>query len=62
MYTHLPLSKRLRVNTHHVTEGVAKEDGMTIEQSPVSTPMTGLRENTQVTDHHHTLEGLTSEP
>lgn len=34
--------------THHTTEGMAKEDGMTVEQGPVSTPLTRLSGNAQV--------------
>lgn len=37
----------MSAGTHHVTEGVAKEDGMTIEKGPVSTPLTGLTGRTQ---------------
>lgn len=33
--------------THHVAEGVAEEDGMTIEKGPVSTPLTGLTGSTK---------------
>lgn len=32
----------MSASTNHVTEGVAKEDGMTIEKGPVSTPLAGL--------------------
>lgn len=46
-------SSRCIAGTHHITKGVAKEDGMTIEQGPVATPLTRLTGNTQVTDYHH---------
>lgn len=46
-------SSKCIVDTHHTTEGVAKEDGMTVEQGPVSTPLTRLPGNSQVTDYHH---------
>lgn len=43
-------------DTHHATEGVAKEDGMTVEQGPVSTPLTRLPGNTQVTYYHIVIQ------
>lgn len=40
LITHVVLT--MSAGTHHVTEGVAKEDGVTIEKGPVSAPLTGL--------------------
>lgn len=42
-----PLGGTTSAGTYHVTEGVAKEDGMTVEKGPVSTPLAGLTGSTQ---------------
>lgn len=41
------------VDTHHITEGVAKEDCVAIEQGSVSAPLTRLTGNTHAADYHH---------
>lgn len=43
------------VGTHHATEGVAKENGMTVEQGSVSTPLTRLPGSTQGTSYRRAI-------
>lgn len=59
---YLPVCHYWFISTHHVTEGVAQEDGVTVEQGPVSTPLTRLPGNKQVIDYFHTSPFSTSEP
>lgn len=55
MCAYVTNTKQRIVDTHHTTEGVAKKDGMTVEKGPVSTPLSRLPGNTQVTYYHHIL-------
>lgn len=41
------------VDTHHITEGVAKEDCMAIEQGPMSAPLTRLTGNKHAADYQY---------